>query len=102
MSRYIRFAVCAVLGFGVVALFLSDTGNDAPPKMEQIIAHVDAQLAAEEAKTEVKVVYPPKPRLSEQARKARDKSALERELRSAQKMAEEPPATDKVTVRPKP
>lgn len=102
MSRYMRFAVCAVLGFGVIALFLSDTGESTPTKMEKIIASVDSEMSEKAVEAEPANFATPKPRLTEQALKALDNSAQEREKRSAQRMNEGPPATDSVTIRKQP
>ena len=102
MSRFMRFAVCAVLGFGVLALLMSDT--EAPQtkmqtQMEHILAHVDAQMAAEQVADTPKIVAPKKPKLSEQARRARDRRAEQREERSVRRIEDGLPETDSITVR---
>ena len=102
MSRYMRFAVCAVLVFGVLAMTISSNSpstETTQPELDQLLAEVDAKLAVKEPVVEEQAVATPSPRMSEQARRARDRRAEDRENRSIQMLDKERPDTDVINVR---
>ena len=104
MSRYMRYAVCAVLGFGVLSMILSsksDPSTDSP-EVEQALSDVEAQSNLRDTTPEERTARPKAPNMTEQARRARDRRAEERETRSIQALDQERPETDAITVRRKP
>lgn len=104
MSRFMRYAVCAVLGFGVLSMFLSsstDPANEPSAEMaEALLPVVDAPVVTEAPKVE-QTARRKVPKMSEQALYARDRRAKEREKRSAQAQEVQHLETDTVTIRDK-
>ena len=104
MSRYMRFAVCAVLGFGVLAMILSSNSGPAvepQPEISDVLAVGVDEPPVSAPVVEQKPVRPKTPKMSDQAKRARDRRAEEREQRSIQALDEERPDTDTVTVQKK-
>ena len=105
MSRSLRYAVCAVLGFGVLSMILSsqrDPSTNSPDTVEQTLTDVEVKLNLRGSTPEESTARPKAPKLSEQSRRARDRRAEEREMRSVQALDQERPETDAITVRRKP